>query len=355
MSAGLHARVQAAIAAGQWDEQRFDDLARALFAHQCAGTAYGRYCAGRGVSAEQWPGWRAVPPVPTDVFKAVDLCTFDVAEAAVTFLTSGTTVGTRGRHHLRRTDTYEASIAPPFDRFLRPGGDPIFVLAPDAPEAPESSLSYMLRWAVDHRGGEGSCFFWDEGPDVQGFVEAVGALSSPALLLGTARAWLAVLDAGELSLPEGSRLMETGGFKGASVDESPGAFRARLAAGFGLPRHAVVSEYGMTELGSQGYQPGLARAQGDGDLDDCGADCFVFPPWCRVVTVEPDSLQVLPEGERGLLCFHDLSNVDSVCAVQTADVGIVRGHAVELFGRAAGATPRGCSIAVDEILRGLGQ
>lgn len=357
MSADLHARVQAAIAGDAWDEPSFDAVARALFAHQTDGTAYGRYCAGRGVTASSWPGWRAVPPVPTDVFQAVDLCTFEPVDAAVTFLTSGTTAGTRGRHHLQRTDTYAASIAPPFDRFLRPAGDPVFVLAPDASEAPESSLSFMLRWAVDERGGEGSRFFWRDGPDVGALVDAVGRLGGPALLLGTARAWLEVLQqTGGLALPAGSRLMETGGFKGASVDESPTSFRARLAEGFGLPRSAVVSEYGMTELGSQGYQPGLAIARGDTGFATWGPDpdCFVFPPWCRVLAVDPDSLRPLPEGERGLLSFHDLSNVDSVCAVQTADVGLVRDGAVQLFGRASGATPRGCSLAVDELLRGVG-
>jgi hypothetical protein len=124
----------------------------------------------------------------------------------------------------------------------------------------------------------------------------------------------------------------------------------------------------MTELGSQGYHPGFrmatlpsasrlwsdrATAWPDGVVDAHGQPrLLVFPAWCRVRAVDPDSLELLPEGHRGLLRFYDLSNVDSILAIQTADVGIVLPEGVLLEGRAKGSTPRGCSLAVDEILRG---
>jgi hypothetical protein len=69
--------------------------------------------------------------------------------------------------------------------------------------------------------------------------------------------------------------------------------------------------------------------------------------------VDPDNLDPLPLGERGLLCFWDLSNVDSALAVLTADEGIVQSEGVSLLGRSPGATPRGCSLAVEEILSGV--
>ncbi len=360
-SDALHDRVQAAIAASgvdPWPDADFDALCGALFAHQFARCApLRRLWSGRGVTPEDLGGWLAIPPVPTDVFKHVDLCTFDPSSAVAVFRTSGTTVGTRGRHPLRRVDTYEASLAPWFDRFLDPRGEhpQILVLAPPVQEAPDSSLSHMLSWAVDHRGGPGSAVHWDGGPDLASASAAVG--EGPVLLLGTARALFELLqDDRPWALPAGSRVMETGGFKGASIDLEPEDFRARLARKLGLPEHAIVSEYGMTELGSQGYHSVWAARQDPSAAASWGphgARRFVFPPWCRVRAMDPSTLAPLPDGQRGLLCFWDLANVDSVVAVQTADVGIVHPDGVELFGRVVGATPRGCSLAVDEVLRGL--
>jgi hypothetical protein len=48
----------------------------------------------------------------------------------------------------------------------------------------------------------------------------------------------------------------------------------------------------------------------------------------------------------------DLANLGSVAAIQTEDLGRVDEHGLVLEGRAVGATPRGCSIAMDLLLRG---
>ena len=358
MSDALHERVQAAIRRGPapWTDDEFDSLARALFRHQFEGCpAYARYCRGRGVKPTPGLSYRAIPAVPTEVFKRVDLCTFPPAEAAATFLTSGTTVGTRGRHFLRRTDTYEASLAAHLDPYLLPrGGAPlIHVLAPPAAIDPHSSLSHMLQWAVDHRGAPGSAFHWTaDGPDVPGFLAALASGDGPRLVLATARALQTVLESGEsdVALPPGSAVMETGGFKGATRSLPRLEFYRGIRRFFSLPDHAVVSEYGMTELASQGYHAGFRDQRLERGPDEDAA--LVFPAWCRVGAVDPDTLAVLPDGSRGLLRFWDLANVDSIVAVQTADVGVVTPQGVLLEGRAPGSTPRGCSLAVDEILRG---
>jgi hypothetical protein len=76
------------------------------------------------------------------------------------------------------------------------------------------------------------------------------------------------------------------------------------------------------------------------------------PGWVRVSAVDPGTLAPVPDGEVGVLRIDDLANLDSVCAIQTSDLAIVRGGGVELLGRAPGATPRGCSLAVEEALGG---
>jgi acyl-CoA synthetase (AMP-forming)/AMP-acid ligase II len=370
-SDALHAAVRSAIrdsvaeSAWDWGDPSFDALARDLFEHQYRSCApYGRYCEGRGVTPSNLGGWQDIPAVPTEVFKSVDLFAFPPDQASTVFLTSGTRFGQRGRHLMRTDATYVASLALWLDRFLLCGAaastpSRVYVLAPPAADDPASSLSHMLQWAHDERGGPGSRFFWsDEGPALAdcaaALLEAAGQ-EVPVLMLATAGVLQALMESTDAlwTLPAGSVVMETGGPKRSDMEFDRGAFHRALAARFGLPLAAVVSEYGMTELGSQGYSPSWLCAvdpAAAGRWPSLDADLHVFPPWCRVRALDPDDLRVLPVGERGLLCFWDLSNVDSILCVLTADEGVVTRGGVRMLGRSPAASPRGCSLAVEEIL-----
>jgi hypothetical protein len=77
------------------------------------------------------------------------------------------------------------------------------------------------------------------------------------------------------------------------------------------------------------------------------------PGWVRTRAYDPETLEPLPDGEVGVLRHWDLANLDSVMALQTADLGRVRPGGFELLGRARGAEARGCSIAMDELLSAL--
>ncbi len=139
--------------------------------------------------------------------------------------------------------------------------------------------------------------------------------------------------------------MQTGGFKGRSREVAPEALRAALAVRYGMTEARVVGEYGMTELSSQLYETTL--------IDPGGRRLYCPPPWVRVCAVDPERLEPLPEGTRGLLRIDDAANLDSVACLQTADSATVHpGELVELHGRHPGALPRGCSLAVEEALGG---
>src|SRR5690606_24122576 len=103
--------------------------------------------------------------------------------------------------------------------------------------------------------------------------------------------------------------------------------------------------YGMTELSSQLYDG--RRVEG------CAAPgLFRPPPWMRVVAVDPETHEALPDGREGLARFIDLANVDSALVVQTSDRVRVTSDGVALLGRAAGAEPRGCSLTIEELAAG---
>src|SRR5881392_2088828 len=56
-----------------------------------------------------------------------------------------------------------------------------------------------------------------------------------------------------LPLPEGSRVVHTGGAKGLRRAANTEALYARIAHVLGVPAARCISEYGMTELASQFY------------------------------------------------------------------------------------------------------
>ncbi len=354
--ADLEARILAWMRDPAWhrDEARFDTLARALFAWQLEHcTPYARFCRARGRTPDRVTSWRELPPVPTGAFKEVELRCFPAERTLKTFRTSGTATERRGALHLDTLELYEASLLPSFRRFLLPDAArlPIRVLAPPPEEVPDSSLSHMLGCVVRKLGAPGSGF------DVKGgrlrveplldVLEQTVARDTPLLLAGTAFGFVHLLDALQEQrlvwrLPAGSRVMETGGFKGRSRELGREALRAALGERLGVPPTHVVNQYGMTELGSQFYdsslcEPGAPRRK-------------LGPPWTRVRIVDPQSGEDARPGEVGIVVVVDLANTGSVLALQTADLGRRVEDGFEVLGRAPGAEARGCSMAADAML-----
>jgi hypothetical protein len=188
----------------------------------------------------------------------------------------------------------------------------------------------------------------------------VGGYDGPAVLLGTAFSFVHLLDLLaeqnlRFELPPGSRVMETGGYKGRSRSVPKPELHSLITERLGIPATHIVSEYGMSELSSQAYDEEVSsvRCQVSGAYEVRGVRCqvsgedrmFRFPPWARTRIVSPESGGEVAEGETGLLQVFDLANVFSVMAIQTEDLAIRRGDGFELIGRAPAAEPRGCSLA----------
>jgi hypothetical protein len=358
-SDALHGRARAMVRAfegGAPMPEPFDSLAADLARFQARHVAgYARLCAARGVAPSSIARAADAPAVPTDAFKLAPVFAFDVREAAVTFRTSGTTLGARGAHPIRDVATYDAA-ALVFGRWMLArdlgGRVPVIVVGPSDAEAPDSSLAHMcglFARALGHPEVASRVFLVRGGAlDLDGLRARISSLApgAPAIVLATSFALVHLLDALDgdvLGLPPGSRVMQTGGFKGKSREVDAGDLRREVARAFGVSPRAVVGEYGMTELSSQLWEATLV---------DPGArhGVYVEPPWLRVVPVDGDSLAPVPPGEPGIARIEDLANVDSAFAVLAADrVRRVEGG-IELLGRAPGAPPRGCSIALDEML-----
>ncbi len=339
------------------DDARFEALALELFAFQFERCdALRRFCEGRGRTPRTVESWRDIPPVPTGAFKELSLRCFPAERRVHVFRTSGTATELRGILELDTLALYEASVVPSFRLHVLPdlpsdAHMELRVLAPSSHELPDSSLSHMFATLLPLFGTR------DSGFDVRGGCVAfdpllarlrVSAASGvPLALCGTAFAFVHLLDElarrqQKLALPPGTRVMETGGFKGRSRtlsrEELYGAMEDRL----GVPETRIVNQYGMTELGSQ-FHDTVLRFPTEPRRK-------LGPPWTRVRIVDPATGEEAAEGEPGLVTIVDLANTGSVLALQTADLGRRLGDGFEVLGREEGAEARGCSIAADEML-----
>ncbi|MCC6899291.1 MAG: acyl-protein synthetase [Polyangiaceae bacterium] len=338
-SEALHARVRAFVRGGE--SESFDPLALDLARFQARWSpGYRRLCALRGEASRA----DQIPAVPTDAFRLTRVAVHPPELDAARFATSGTTGSDRGVHVLRTLDTYAAvALASGRRALCPPDAKPVVVaLARDPGDPGESSLGYMMRLFMRTFDGAGRDAWLIDGdelrmPALEAAVDTARSEARPLLVLAPAFALVALVERlgpATLRAPEGSRVMQTGGFKGRTHEVDPAALYARVARAFGGAQ--VIGEYGMTELSSQLYEaePGV----------------YVPPRWLRVTPVDPVSLVEVPDGEVGLARFVDLANVDSAVAVLTQDQVRRRGSGIELLGRRPGAPARGCSLSIEAML-----
>ncbi|MEM9194434.1 MAG: hypothetical protein AAGF12_34975, partial [Myxococcota bacterium] len=286
-----------ALADGSRDDARRDRLLADLARFQRNEVApYRRLLDARRVGNDP-ASW---PALPTDVFRFARVASFPEAEDRRVFRTSGTTQGQRGEHSFRDLSLYDRAARSAADHALFCGLRPRLVtLVPDETTTPDSSLAYMIArfgdwFATDVRNA------WDDGPNLSTLTEACRH-DGPIALLGTSFALVHALDrlSKTLPLPQGSVIMQTGGFKGRSRELSADEMRERLSHTFEVPEANIVSEYGMTELSSQMYEATRTSK----------LRRYWAPGWVRVTAVSPETLEPVPEGEVGLLRIDDCANL----------------------------------------------
>jgi len=333
--------------------QHFFELALELFALQFKyNSAYRKICEARKLAPATVKDWKQIPAVPTGAFKELELTSLPPEERAAVFHSSGTTEQKPSRHfhNAESLAVYNASLTawflenvPPNLRFaiddLR-----LVCLTPTPELAPHSSLVHMFDVVRREYALPASVFTgqldatgsWNlDFTSVYNQLTAAIQSRQQVILLGTAFSFVHLLDFLAIkdlvfNLPEGSLVMETGGYKNRTRVLPKSELHALITKHLGVPRENILCEYGMSELSSQAY------------AESSGA--FKFPPWARVQIISPESGREVVEGETGLIYIFDLANVFSVAAIQTEDLGVRRGDGFELVGRAQSAEARGCSL-----------
>jgi len=350
-------------------DDEFNQLALGIFGYQFANNpVYRAFCRKRQATPATIELWSQIPAVPTTAFKQLPLISGDHPAAAV-FRTSGTmhNAHVRGTHHVRSLALYHAALTDNFRAHLRPESGPIrtFSLIPSPVDQPESSLSHMVAQVMSRFGNGRDEYFVRRpgGLDVERFLSAAedsAKRGEPVLVLGTAFAFVhlgdALSDSGRsVRLPEGSRIMETGGFKGRSRELSWVDLYGLVERTLGVAAAWIVNEYGMTELLSQFYDGVAGQAAPVRGGDGASPRRHRPPPWVRTRVLDPVTLAPVSDGGVGILAHLDLANLGTVSALLTEDLGIGHEDGFEVLGRASDAEPRGCSIAMDDLLAATAQ
>jgi hypothetical protein len=340
-------------------EEEFNDVALKLFAFQYEhNQVFRRYCRKRRVSPVSVGHYTAIPAVPITAFKETTLSCCSVDEAQAVFMTSGTTnPEQRGKNFHRDLEVYDRSMKRHFRDYILPDREQInmAVLFPPEKEMPHSSLAHYLQLAKGTFGTANSSYVISENEfDMAQLIQMLRdseKTGEPILIIGATFSFIHFLDHCQqegitFNLPQGSRVMDTGGAKGRSREIDPIQLERALNKLFSITEANCVNMYGMTELSSQFYDRNLR----DDFLQQTIRTEKRAPHWVRTLVVNPESMQQKPKGEQGIIIHYDLANLNSVLAIMTEDVGVETEDGFVLLGRATGAEAKGCSLAVEQFL-----
>lgn len=341
-------------------ERDFNDVSLNLFNYQFKyNKAFKKLCQMKRKTPLTVKKWRDIPLVPIQGFKELTLSSEPIEDAEAVFMTSGTTdPNAKGRNYHPSLTVWDASMTASFKQFVLPDRDrmTIFVLSPAEDINQNSSLSRYLSNAVHLFGSDQSQFFFHEsGLDLEGVAEALQTCEhnqEPVMLIGATFSYVHLIDylkenSLHFKLAEGSRIFDTGGFKGQSREVEMASLYLLFQELFQIGRNFCINMYGMTELSSQIYDQTI-RSTLTGNVaiyDKTGS------AWVKTMILNPDTLEPVNDGEIGVIAHIDLANWNASQAILTEDLGCKTDHGFVLLGRVQGSEARGCSIAIDQLIQ----
>ena len=309
----------------------FTDVAIKVFRFQYANNlGYQQWVKALGVSVNSVNSLTDIPFLPVSFFKTNRVVTGDF-EPAVTFSSSGTTGSINSFHYVKDDAIYTESFTKGFQQFY---GNPqewcIIGLLPSYLERQGSSLITMVDELIRLTHHPHSGFYLNEFDKLSHVLQQLEATQQKTLLIGVTFALLDFAEKHHLSLKH-TTVMETGGMKGRRREMIREEVHDLLQKQ--LQVSSVHSEYGMTEMLSQGY------SFGDG--------IFKGVPWMKILVRDEDDPLLVMESGKGLMNVIDLANVYSCSFIATDDVGsVLPDGSFEVMGRRDNSDIRGCSLLV---------
>lgn len=315
------------------NEEQFNEIALATFKHQAAHCkVYSEYISHLKVKVNSVTHYSQIPFLPISFFKTHAVIS-GTQPAAIAFSSSGTTGQITSKHFVQDLSLYEESYNRAFELFYGPAKDwCVLALLPSYLEREGSSLIYMVDDLLKQSEHPLSGYFLHNHDELHHTLLKLRQANQKTILIGVTYALLDFVEQYQINFPE-LIVMETGGMKGKRKEMVRAELHQTLCNAFGVA--TIHSEYGMTELLSQGY------SKGEG--------IFECPPWMKILLRDTsDPLSILNEQHTtGGINVIDLVNVNSCSFIATQDLGKLHGNGkFEIMGRFDNADIRGCNLLV---------
>jgi len=313
-------------------DENFNKCAIEVFKHQAIHTKiYQQFLQLLNVNTSEIKHYTQIPFLPIQFFKTQKIITTG-STPEIIFSSSGTTGTTVSKHLVADLDWYKRSFQLTFQQFYGNTSEiAVLALLPSYLERSGSSLIYMVEDLITNSRQSESNFFLYNHHELFQTLNKLKKVGKKTILFGVTYALLDFLENYKINFPN-LIVMETGGMKGKRKEMVREELHAILCKGFGVK--AIHSEYGMTELLSQGYSTGHGL--------------FLTPNWLKVLIRDPnDPLSIINEFKTGAINVIDLANYNSCSFIATQDLG--KQHAdgsFEILGRFDNSDIRGCNLLV---------
>jgi len=314
------------------NDEDFNRVALEVFQYQFENNkVYKQYVENLHIDTSAIRHYSEIPFLPIQFFKTQKVSTLN-QKPQITFTSSGTTGMINSQHLVYDLEWYEMSFRKAFQQFYGNIEDiAILALLPSYLEREGSSLIYMVDDLIKSSKQPESNYFLYNHDELYGTLQQLQAKGTKSILIGVTYALLDFVETYSIDFPE-LIVTETGGMKGKRKEMIREELHHILCTGFGVS--AIHSEYGMTELLSQGYSKGQGH--------------FQTPNWMKILIRDTnDPLTLLQNSNTGAINVIDLANIHSCSFIATQDLGkIYPDQSFEILGRFDNADIRGCNLLV---------
>jgi phenylacetate-coenzyme A ligase PaaK-like adenylate-forming protein len=312
--------------------KEFDQLTMRIFKHQFENNpVYRSFCDLLYIHPSDVKKLEQIPFLPIQFFKSHQVLSSQ-DQIQETFTSSGTTGSVTSKHLVTDLSVYQQSYLKGFHHFYGNIEEyTVLALLPNYLEREGSSLIYMADDLIKKSKKPASGFYLHNLDELSQKLLDLDQSGEKVLLIGVTFALLDLIETQHFQL-KNTVVMETGGMKGRRKELTRMELHQTLEKGFGVEQ--IHSEYGMTELLSQGYSKG----QG----------IFECPPWMKILTRDTeDALTIIDNEKTGGLNVIDLANYNSCSFIATQDLGKVhKDGRFEVLGRFDHSDIRGCNLMV---------
>ena len=313
-------------------QEEFKQVALNVFKHQFKNNkVYRSFCDLLYIHPSSVTKVEEIPFLPIQFFKSRKILS-SLEEVQETFTSSGTTGSITSKHFVTDINLYKESYLKGFSHFYGNIEDyVVLALLPNYLEREGSSLVFMVDDLIQKSKNSESGFYLNNIEELAKKLTELDKKGQKVLLIGVSFALLDLIETAQFNL-KNTIIMETGGMKGRRKELVREELHQILQNGFGVSE--IHSEYGMTELLSQGY------SNGNGVFDT--------PPWMKILTRDTeDALTIQQIGKTGGINVIDLANYNSCSFIATQDLGKVHKNGTfEVIGRFDNSDIRGCNLMV---------